>query len=56
MRDLPAWLAADPLAPVLVGLTPDQIGEITERAAILEYGAHLDRQTAELQATGGLCA
>lgn len=52
----PDWLAADPLAPVLDGLDPEQVYALAERAAILEHGANLDRQTAELAATGGLCA
>ena len=56
MDDLPAWLAADPLAPVLVGLPTDEVADLCERAAVLEHDAHLDRTTAELTATGGLCA
>jgi hypothetical protein len=52
----PDWLAADPLAQVLDGLAPEQVADLAERAAILEHDAHLDRQTAELTATGGLCA
>lgn len=54
--DLPDWLAADPLAPVLVGLDPEQVADLCERAAVLEHDAHFDRTTAELTATGGLCA
>lgn len=53
---LPPWLAADPLAPVLTGLDPEQVAELCERAAILEHDAQMDRTTAELTATGGLAA
>jgi hypothetical protein len=47
------WLAADPLAKRLDGLDAETIYEVAERAAILEYEAGMDRETAEAEASGG---
>jgi hypothetical protein len=50
---IPPWLAADPLAQRLTGLDADQVCEVCERAAILEFSGGLSRADAEAEASGG---
>ena len=53
MTILPSWLSADPLAARLPHLDAEDLYDLAERAAILEFDCNLDRRTAELIATGG---
>ena len=48
----PEWLASDPLIPRLRGMAIDEMANICERAAILEYEGGVDRQKAEAMAMG----
>jgi hypothetical protein len=50
---VPPWLAADHLAARLTGLDAEQIYDLAERSAILEYCAGMTRAEAEGEATGG---
>lgn len=53
---IPQWMTTDTLALSLIksGLSIEIAYEISERAAIVEEGARVDRRTAILCATGGL--
>ena len=48
-----AYLLADPLAKRQPHLPEEELYDLAERAAIIEYCADIDREVAELIVTGG---